>query len=112
MINNLIEKVIGFTKQHNPEIVIGLGVQLLRVFRIRIGIEEVAAGGSAGEHPALRSGKLTAVGGEGGVVVGFAKFHIAPVNGSSGMGRHRTDANHQPAYHGFQGTVHAAEVSS
>lgn len=26
MINNLIEKVIGFTKQHNPEIVVGLGV--------------------------------------------------------------------------------------
>ena len=26
MINNLIEKLIGFTKQHNPEIVVGLGV--------------------------------------------------------------------------------------
>ena len=93
-------------------IVIGLEVQLLRVFRIGIGIEEVAAGGGAGEHPALRSGELTAVGGEGSVVVGFAEFHFAPVNGCCGMGRHGTDANHQPAHHGFQGTVDAAEGSS
>ena len=43
---------------------------------------------------------------------GFAEFHIAPVNGCCGIGRHGTDANHQPAHHGFQGTVDAAEGSS